>query len=116
MPESRHRFSLPPCVHLFEYQSLIILSIVVNNGLLSIQKAFERQRNGTMLEGELTGYVNYPGSDCLKGAVLKVADGHRLMRNISSHHCERTHPPHPLLFSIKRRSRQSSSCAWLGNG
>jgi hypothetical protein len=40
----------------------------------------------TVLEGELTGYVQYPGSDCLNGAVLKVADGHRLMQNISSHH------------------------------
>lgn len=40
----------------------------------------------TVLEGELEGYAQYPGSDCLNGAVLKVSDGHRLMQNISSHH------------------------------
>jgi len=40
----------------------------------------------TVLEGELESYAQYPGSDCLNGAVLKVSDGHRLMQNISSHH------------------------------
>lgn len=40
----------------------------------------------TVLEGSLTGYAQYPGSDCVNGAVLRVADGHRLMQNISSHH------------------------------
>ncbi len=40
----------------------------------------------TVAEGQLTGYAQYPGSDCLNGAVLKVADGHKLMRRLSSHH------------------------------
>ncbi len=40
----------------------------------------------SVLEGELEGYAQYPGSDCLNGAVLKIKDGHRLMRTLSSHH------------------------------
>ena len=40
----------------------------------------------SVLKGTLEGYAQYPGSDCLNGAVLKVKDGHRLMRNLSSHH------------------------------
>ena len=40
----------------------------------------------SVAEGQLTGYAQYPGSDCLNGAVLRVADGHKLMRNLTSHH------------------------------
>ncbi len=40
----------------------------------------------SVVQGELTGYAQYPGSDCVNGAVLKVPDGHRLMNNLSSHH------------------------------
>jgi hypothetical protein len=37
-------------------------------------------------EGDLTGYAQYPGSDCLNGGVIRVQDGRRLMKSISSHH------------------------------
>jgi hypothetical protein len=40
----------------------------------------------TVVEATLAGYVQYPGSDCLNGAVIKVPDGHKLMSNLSSHH------------------------------
>jgi len=35
---------------------------------------------------ELVSYVQYPGSDCRNGALLKVRDGHTLMKSWSSHH------------------------------
>ena len=37
-------------------------------------------------EGELTGYAGYPGSDCQNGALVRVPDGHALMRALPSHH------------------------------
>jgi hypothetical protein len=40
----------------------------------------------SVVEGALTGYVQFPGSDCLNGAILKVSNGHRLMGQLSSHH------------------------------
>lgn len=40
----------------------------------------------SIVEGALTGYAQFPGSDCLNGAILKVPDGHRLMEQLSSHH------------------------------
>jgi hypothetical protein len=40
----------------------------------------------TVAEGELKGYAQYPGSDCLNGGVIKVRDGHRLMSSLTSHH------------------------------
>jgi len=39
-----------------------------------------------VIEGDLKGYVQYPGSDCRNGAIVQVPDGHKLMRNIYSHH------------------------------
>jgi hypothetical protein len=38
------------------------------------------------VEGELTGYAGFPGSDCLNGAVIRVPDGHALMERLPSHH------------------------------
>ena len=40
----------------------------------------------TVVEGSLEGYAQYPGSDCLNGAVLRIPDGHSLMERASSHH------------------------------
>ncbi|MET0693235.1 MAG: hypothetical protein ABWY56_04855 [Propionibacteriaceae bacterium] len=34
----------------------------------------------------LTSYTQYQDSDCLNGAVLKVADGYRFVENLPSHH------------------------------
>lgn len=40
----------------------------------------------TVAEGSLTGYAQFPGSDCVNGGVIKVNDGHKLMTSIASHH------------------------------
>lgn len=39
-----------------------------------------------VVEAELTGYVQYPGSDCLNGGVIRVPDGRKLIGNLNSHH------------------------------
>jgi hypothetical protein len=51
--------------------------------LVKLDPAFDRI---SIIEGALVGYVQFPGSDCLNGAILKVRDGHRLMQELSSHH------------------------------
>ncbi|MEX2672698.1 MAG: hypothetical protein WD294_11370 [Phycisphaeraceae bacterium] len=40
----------------------------------------------TVAEADLTGYAQYPGSDCLNGGVIRVNDGPKLMRSLPSHH------------------------------
>jgi L-fucose isomerase-like protein len=37
-------------------------------------------------EGTLESYVQYEGSDCRNGAVIRVKDGHRFMKTLYSHH------------------------------
>jgi len=40
----------------------------------------------TVVEGELVGYAQYPGSDCLNGGIVRVPNGHALMERLPSHH------------------------------
>ncbi len=54
-----------------------------NVTLAKLQPTFDTL---SVVEGNLTGYAQYPGSDCLNGAVIKVPDGQRLMAMLSSHH------------------------------
>jgi hypothetical protein len=39
-----------------------------------------------LAEGRLEAYAQYPGSHCRNGALLRISDGHRLMREVTSHH------------------------------
>ena len=43
-------------------------------------------RTLSVTPAELTGYQQYPGSDCLNGAVLRVADGYGFVESTPSHH------------------------------
>lgn len=38
------------------------------------------------VEGSLEDYVQYPGSHCLNGGVIRGPDGRRLVKNLASHH------------------------------
>lgn len=51
--------------------------------LAKIHPDFDRV---TVAEGDLEGYAQFPGSDCLNGGIVRVQDGHRLMTRLVSHH------------------------------
>ena len=55
-------------------------------GKITLVKLHPTLREMTVAEGTLTGYVQFPGSDCRNGGVIKVRDGRRLMRELASHH------------------------------
>ncbi len=55
-------------------------------GPITLAKLHPDMTTMTVVEGELTGYVGYPGSDCLNGGVIRVPNGHRLMTQLASHH------------------------------
>jgi hypothetical protein len=40
----------------------------------------------SVAEGSLEDYVQYEDSDCLNGAILKVANGRRMLDRLTSHH------------------------------
>lgn len=51
--------------------------------LVKLDPSFKRI---SIVEGAITGYAQFPGSDCVNGAVIKVGNGHRLMDQLASHH------------------------------
>ncbi len=55
-------------------------------GPITMVKIDTSMENIMVIEGQLKGYVQYPGSDCQNGAIVKVPDGHSLMKNIYSYH------------------------------
>ena len=40
----------------------------------------------TIIKAEIEDYVQYPGSDCRNGALIRYSDGHKVMEGLSSHH------------------------------
>lgn len=55
-------------------------------GPLTLSKLEPTFETLVAVEGELTGYAGYPGSDCINGALIRVPDGHALMKGLPSHH------------------------------
>ena len=55
-------------------------------GRVTLAKLAPTMEKLSIVEGDLTGYAQFPDSDCLTGGVIKVPDGHKLVTNISSHH------------------------------
>ena len=51
--------------------------------LAKMHSTFDRM---TVAEGELEGYAQYPGSDCLNGGIVRVSNGARLLGKLASHH------------------------------
>ncbi|MHC1784225.1 MAG: hypothetical protein AB9891_15980 [Anaerolineaceae bacterium] len=51
--------------------------------LVKVMPPFDQM---SVVEGTLITYAGFPGSDCRNGAVIKVANGHRLMEELASHH------------------------------
>ena len=51
--------------------------------LAKLHSSFERLQ---LFEGNLEQYVQYPGSDCRNGAIIRVKNGRRLMDLLYSHH------------------------------
>ena len=55
-------------------------------GDVTLAKLHPTMQVMTVAEGCLTGYVQYPGSDCRNGGVIRVRDGRELMDSLCSHH------------------------------
>jgi len=55
-------------------------------GEITLAKLGLNFRQINAVEGHLEGYAQYPGSDCLNGAVIRVPDGRKLIDELFSHH------------------------------
>lgn len=55
-------------------------------GPVTLAKLHADMTRMSVAEGEIVKYVQFPGSDCLNGGVIRVRDGHKLMNSLASHH------------------------------
>ena len=55
-------------------------------GPMTLAKLHPQLKSIQAIAGELEGYVQYPGTDCRNGALLKVKDGPAVMKAFYSHH------------------------------
>jgi hypothetical protein len=55
-------------------------------GPMTLAKLHPELASMQVIRGELEDYVQYPGSDCRNGALLKVRDGRQIMKSFYSHH------------------------------
>ena len=58
----------------------------MKTGPMTLAKLHPELKSVQVIDGELEGYSQYPGSDCRNGALLKVRDGRALMKSFYSHH------------------------------
>ncbi|MEQ8672734.1 MAG: hypothetical protein RLP44_09915 [Aggregatilineales bacterium] len=55
-------------------------------GEVTLAKLHADFKTMTVAQGTLTGYAQFPGSDCVNGGIIRVNDGHKLMTSLASHH------------------------------
>ncbi len=57
-------------------------------GPITMAKLHSDMKTLTVIEAEIEDYVQYPGSDCRNGALIRYTNrnGHRVMEELSSHH------------------------------
>jgi len=55
-------------------------------GPVTLAKIYPGFKKLSIIEAEIEDYVQYPGSDCRNGALIRYKDGHKVMDNLCSHH------------------------------
>lgn len=55
-------------------------------GPVTLAKIYPDFRKLSIIRAEIEEYVQYPGSDCRNGALIRYRDGYRVMEELCSHH------------------------------
>jgi hypothetical protein len=63
-----------------------VIDAQLQTGDVTLAKLHPSMDKMTVAEGTLTGFSQFPGSDCLNGGVVKIRDGRKLMDSLASHH------------------------------
>lgn len=67
-------------------ENAIALDARLPEGPVTLAKLHPSLAKLVATRGHLEGYVQYPGSDCENGAIIRVRDGYRLVEGLPSHH------------------------------
>ncbi|MFW6138809.1 MAG: hypothetical protein ACOC7U_06530, partial [Spirochaetota bacterium] len=80
------RWTLRPRVLEIVNENATAIDARLPEGKLTLVKIDPALSRIQVVEGELEGYVQYPGSDCRNGALIKIPNGYNLMDSFYSHH------------------------------
>lgn len=80
------KWKLRPRVLEIVNENAIAIDAELPTGDISMVKIHPSMNKMMLVDATLEKYIQYENSDCLNGAVVKVADGHRLMNSLYSHH------------------------------
>lgn len=58
----------------------------MKKGPVTLAKIYPGFRKISLIQAEIEDYVQYPGSDCRNGALIRWQDGYKVMEELSSHH------------------------------
>lgn len=66
----------------------IVIDCQMQKGPITMAKLHPDMKTLTVIEAEIEDYVQYPGSDCRNGALIRYTNnsGHKVMESLSSHH------------------------------
>lgn len=83
-------------------ENSIVIDAEVEKGDITLCKLHSDFQGLFVEKAVLEEYVQYPGSDCRNGGLIRVQDGYKLMENICSHH---------VIVTTGKRSNQMKAVA-----
>jgi hypothetical protein len=79
-------WNLRPKVLAIVDENAHVMDARMATGPMTLAKLHPELASMQVIQGQLEDYVQYPGSDCRNGALLKVRDGRAIMKSFYSHH------------------------------
>jgi hypothetical protein len=67
-------------------EKAVVVDCRLPEGKVTLAKIYPSFDKLSVIGAEIESYVQYPGSDCRNGALIRYADGHKVMENLCSHH------------------------------
>ncbi len=82
------RWTMRPKVLEIVNEDAIVIDCEMKTGSITMAKLRPDMKKITIIEAEIEDYVQYPGSDCRNGALIRFVNGngHKVMESLSSHH------------------------------
>lgn len=75
----------PKCLAIVD-ENAVVVDCRLPEGKTTLAKINANFKEITIIRSEIEGYVQYPGSDTLNGALIRYENGQAVMQGLSSHH------------------------------
>ncbi len=80
------QWTLRPKVLGIVNDNAVMIDARMPEGPVTLAKIYPGFKKLSVIKAEIESYVQYPGSDCRNGALIRYNDGHKVMDALCSHH------------------------------